>query len=267
MRFFGNSFRRESQRIRFTGDFASWGEAERASTGYSTPEILEKTRVALLKVKAGDAAFERDSVTFNVMRYEFSLLAGLLRAAMASAGRLSVLDFGGALGSSYFQCRSFLSDLDELRWSVVDQPPQVACGRKDFANEQLRFYDTISDCLREQQPNVLLLSSVLQYLRSPYEALADLLRVAIPFVIVERTAFNSSDRDRLTVQHVPERIYRASYPAWFLSETLFRKVFANDYDLICEYKGLDNLHPRNGRAIYKGFQFQRKSLPPAAKPA
>jgi putative methyltransferase (TIGR04325 family) len=259
VRLFGKSFPRESQQIRFTGDFASWEDAEKVSTGYSAPQILKKTRAALLKVKAGEAAFERDSVTFNVMRYEFSLLAGLLRAANASAGRLSVLDFGGALGSSYFQCRSFLSGFNELSWSVVDQAAQVACGRKHFENQQLKFYDTVSDCLRGQHPNVLLLSSVLQYLRSPYEALADLLEAAIPFVIVERTAFNISDRDRLTVQHVPERIYGASYPAWFLSESTLRAVFETRYDLICEYPASDAYKLKGGEACFKGFQYQLKS--------
>ena len=253
------TLRKKQSAIRFSGDFQSWEEAQKASTGYSAPEILQKTRAALLKVKAGDAAFERDSVTFNVMQYEFSLLAGLLRAATASAGHLSVLDFGGALGSSYFQCRSFLGGLNELRWSVVDQPAQVACGRKDFENQQLKFYDTVSDCLREQQPNVLLLSSVLQYLRSPYEALADLLGAAIPFVIVERTAFHSGDRDRLTVQHVPKRIYCASYPAWFLSESTFRSIFEKRYDLICEYPASDAYKLKNGEVFLKGFQYQLKS--------
>src|SRR2546421_4551976 len=136
--------------IRFTGDFKSWQDAEQKSTGYGAPQILEKTRTALLKVKAGQAAFERDSIAFEKMENEFSLLAGLLRAAAADRGRLSVLDFGGSLGGTYFQCRNFLSPVAALRWSVVDQPRHVACGRADFANNELHFYETIDDCLREE---------------------------------------------------------------------------------------------------------------------
>ncbi len=34
--------------------------------------------------------------------------------------------------------------------------------------------------------------------------------------------FLCGNRDLLTVQHVPEWVYRATYPAWFLSEkTIF----------------------------------------------
>jgi putative methyltransferase (TIGR04325 family) len=243
--------------IRFTGDYQSWEEAEKASTTYAAPEILARTRAALLKVRDGEAAFERDSVTFDTMQHEFPLLAGLLRAAAVNGDRLSVLDFGGSLGSTYFQCRKFLSVLTDLRWSVVDQPAQVACGQADFANEQLHFYQTIEECLRVEKPNVLLLSSVLQYLPEPYLFLEKVLRHQFSYVIVERTAFTLGDHDRLTVQHVSPSIYRASYPAWFLSEDAFRKPFSECYELICEYLAEAKLHPEGELAVFKGFQFQR----------
>jgi putative methyltransferase (TIGR04325 family) len=242
--------------IRFTGSYATWEEAEKISAGYAAPEILAKTRAALLKVKAGEAAFERDSVTFSKMQYEFPLLAGLLRAGAASHSRLSVLDFGGGLGSGYFQCRKFLSVINDLRWSIVDQPAQVACGKAEFANTQLRFYRTIDECLETEEPNVLLLSSIIQYLREPYAFLQKTLRREIPFIIVERTAFSRSGRDRLTVQHVPAWIYSASYPAWFLSEPAFLRVLAERYELVCDYVSNEELHPHGELATFKGFQFQ-----------
>ena len=255
------AFLKKPPLIRYTGDFASWDEAEKVSTGYATAEILQKTRAALLKVKAGEAAFERDSVTFDTMEYEFPLLAGLLRVAMASRGRLSVLDFGGALGSSYFQCRNFLSVVDILEWSVIDQPAQVACGKTDFANHELKFYETTSACLRERQPNVLLLSGVLQYLPEPYTFLETILKESISHVIIERTPFNCRGRDRLTVQHVPAYIYKATYPAWFFSEERFLNAFTGRYDLICQYKTNEPVHSERGKAVMKGFHFQSKSLP------
>ncbi|HEV3392822.1 MAG TPA: methyltransferase, TIGR04325 family [Chthoniobacterales bacterium] len=244
--------------IRFTGDYETWEDAERDSTGYSAPEILEKTRAAALKVKSGHAEFERDSVAFDHVQYEFPLLAGLLRAATAADGRLSVLDFGGSLGSTYFQSRKLLSTVKDLHWSIVDQPAQVACGKKEFATEQLHFYPTIADCLAEQQPNLLLLSGVIQYLREPYVFLQSLLHEPIPQVIVERTAFNKSGRDRLTIQHVPARLYDASYPAWFLSEANFRKIFGDQHDLIWAYVSDEKAHPEGGKAVFKGFHFERK---------
>ena len=247
----------QQEPVRFVGNYGSWEEAARASAGYAAPEIFARTRAAMHKVKNGEAAFERDSVTFIVMEHPFPLLAGLLRVAVQDKGRLSVLDFGGSLGSSYFQSRALLSSIKELRWSVVEQSEHVACGREEFADKSLRFYETVEECVCLEHPNVLLLSSVLAYLPRPYEFLHGVLAHAFSHVIVERTGFMSDGSDRLTVQHVPEWIYPATYPAWFLSEMSFRKCFQPRYDLVCDYAGADCVHPEGGTAYFKGFMFDR----------
>src|SRR5256885_16586782 len=105
--------RKDRGSIRFSGDYKSWEDAQRDSTGYSSPEILEKTRTAVLKVKAGDAEFERDSVAFHHVQYEFPLLAGLLRVAVAAHGRFDLVGFGGALGQTPFSLRRGLFDCEE----------------------------------------------------------------------------------------------------------------------------------------------------------
>ena len=124
----------------------------------------------MLQVKNGTAVHERDSVLFPKVEHNFALLAGLLQAV--DNGELSVLDFGGSLGSSYFQCRPFLASLKSVRWSIVEQPAYVECGRREFADERLRFYRTVEECLENESPQVLLLSGVIHCLADPYGFLA-----------------------------------------------------------------------------------------------
>jgi putative methyltransferase (TIGR04325 family) len=248
--------------ILFDGDYRSWEDAEHASTGYADKEILSKTRAAMLKVKRGDAAFERDSVTFQVMEHRFPLLAGLLRAAVASEGRLNIVDFGGALGGTYFQCRQFLSVVRELRWSIVEQPAHVACGQAEFSDEHVRFYGSIEDCLRTERPNVLLTSAVVQYLPKPYAVLEDLLRHGFDHVIIDRVPFLLRNQDRLTVETVPESIYRARYPAWFFSESRFRQTLADaGYVLVADFAGSDVCSPADESACFKGFILEKRASP------
>ena len=114
----------------------------------------------------------------------------------------------------------------------------------------------MDECLTREQPNVLLLSGVIQCLPKPYEFLADALERGFPHVIVDRTAFFRGDRDLLTVQHVPEWIYRATYPAWFLSEKRFLSSFSQCYRLVGSFPAADALHPEKGRADWKGFLFE-----------
>ena len=156
--------------------YQSWEEAERASIGYADGEILARTRTAILKVKRGEAAFERDSVTFQVMEYRFPLLAGLLRAAAASGGRLSVLDFGGALGSIYFQCRQFFvrGQSAALERCGAGRPRGVWPSR--IGRPATPLLPHVEECVG-RRPNLLLLSGVLQCLPQPYVMLESLLRL------------------------------------------------------------------------------------------
>jgi putative methyltransferase (TIGR04325 family) len=246
--------------IVFQGDYPSWEAARQASSGYDAQLILERTREAILKVKRGEAVYERDAVLFDKVQYAFPVLAGLLRAALASEGRLCVLDFGGALGSSYFQCREFLRPVKRLEWLVVEQPAHVACGRRDIQTEALRFYETVESCLARHAPNVLLLSSVLPYLPQPYAMLDQLLQTGIAHVIIDRTPFLRRAGERLTVQTVPASIYPASYPAWFFSEAkLLQAVTSRGYRLMAEFPVLIRLAPEDEPADWKGFIFEKAS--------
>ena len=124
----------------FFGNYDSWEALLQKTTGYDSEIILNKVKNAMLQVNEGQAVYERDSVLFDKIHYSWPLLAGLLRIAALKKNRLSVLDFGGSLGVSYYQNRVFLSDLEELRWSVVEQDAFVKCGKEYFKTKHLKFY-------------------------------------------------------------------------------------------------------------------------------
>lgn len=125
--------------IRFEGNYSTWEAAAAQCTGYDAAPILAKVLDATLRVKRGEAAYERDSVLFDEIEYTSPVTEALMWAAAQSGGRLDVLDFGGALGSSYFQNRAFLADLPQVRWSVVEQAHYVEAGREHIQDETLRF--------------------------------------------------------------------------------------------------------------------------------
>jgi putative methyltransferase (TIGR04325 family) len=243
-----------------SGDYRSWDEAMAASTGYDSDVILEKTRLALLAVKNGEAAYERDSVLFDEIEYSWPLLAGLMWVAARCGGMLNVLDYGGSLGSTYFQNRVFLSALPDVRWNIVEQPRHVQVGKACFEDDRLRFYADIRDCLAETQPNVVLFSSVLQYLERPYTVLDQVLALPCEHVIIDRTPFWTGAEDRLCVQTVPPSIYSASYPGWIFSRQGFQSHLEKDWQCIVTFGSSDRLvGPVD--VVYQGGVFVRRSQP------
>jgi putative methyltransferase (TIGR04325 family) len=217
-------------------------------------QILQKVREGTARVRDGMAAFERDSVVFDKPQYNWPLLACLMLVAAENRGRLRVLDVGGALGSSYYQNRSLLADLQELSWCIVEQPHFVDVGRREFQDRTLKFCASYEEALG-YGPNIALLSSVLPYMEAPYDALAKVEALNCAYILVDRTGFTLNDQDRLTVQRVPPHIYTASYPCWFLSKSRFLDALSAAYQLVVEFEGADHA---NIPAEYKGYLFRRR---------
>lgn len=246
--------------IGFAGRYRDWNSALAASHGYDSEAIFERTREAALKVARGEAAYERDSVLFDRVEYSFAVIAALLRCALADSGRLRVLDFGGSFGTSYRQFKAFQPPVCELHWSVVEQPRNAECGRREFENSELRFFDSIAAAVSHAQPNAVLLSGVLQYLEDPRGVLREIAARTSAALIVDRTYCSASAEDALTVQVVPPSIYDASYPCWILSRSRLLEPLARDYELIAQFE--DKSHAwsgPDGAFDLAGFVLDRRS--------
>ena len=247
------------QGIYFSGNYSDWETASAHTSGYDSVLILQQVEQAMLKVKAGEAVFERDSVLFDEVQHSFPVLAGLLRAAVENENQLSVLDFGGSLGSSYFQCREFLSGLPSLKWGVVEQAHFVHRGQRTFETAQLRFFYTIAECLQQASPNVGLLSSVLQYLPKPYHVLDELMNSRVPYIVIDRTPFGDQETDFISVQHVPPSLYMASYPCWIFGKQSFLDKLRGCYKVVAQFDSSDGAGIAQGREFTFGGMILRKA--------
>lgn len=211
------------RRNRWSGNYPDWASAVAASSGYDSDIIFKSVHRAAVAVRDGEALWERDSTCFYHEEYNWQLLACLMTVAARSGGALHVLDFGGALGSTYMQHRKLLAGLEDCSWSVVEQPHMVACGQAEFATDTLGFFDTIEQCLSARPVNVVLFSSVLQYLENPYELLEKVNNLSPRAIVIDRTPI-AKHGERITIQHVLKSIYSASYPCRFLDKQRLENI-------------------------------------------
>ncbi|MDR2645826.1 MAG: methyltransferase, TIGR04325 family [Holosporaceae bacterium] len=238
----------------FSGDYSSWNDVKKLCGDYAQSNIFEATLASTLKVKNGEAVFERDSFIFDKIQYSRGLLVSLLKIAIENENSLSVLDFGGALGSHYFQNKEFLKPIKIKKWTVVEQKYYVKVGKEKISDGILDFAYSIDDVMGA---NVLIASGVIQYLDNPYEWLRKLIYKSVPYVIFDRTAFSVENRDRLTVQRVHPSIYDASYPAWFLDEQKFLDIVQSKYLVVADFDDyIDVISEIPSK--FKGYLLKRK---------
>lgn len=244
-----------SDAVRFDGPYRNWTVAKKNSIGYADPAIFEKVKTARLKVENGEAIYERDSVLFDKIEYSWPVLSSLMWVAAREGGRLNVLDFGGALGSSYFQNKKFLSKIPQMSWNVIEQPHFVDWARENIQTEQLRFFRSVDECLIENRPNIVLFSAVLHYLEFPHAIIKKLAQQKINYILIDRTPFSKLKKDIAIIQHVPKKIYKASYPLWVFSEEHFIDTLKDSYSIIECFDSLDGKYKiaRGCEFIFKGL--------------
>ncbi|MEY4488261.1 MAG: hypothetical protein RIQ79_769 [Verrucomicrobiota bacterium] len=219
----------------FRGNYPDWAPARAASLGYDDAAIVQKVLAATLEVRAGRAAFERDSVLFQTLEPDRPLLAALEEIVRVSGGHLRVLDFGGSLGTNYWRHRTFLPRGENLRWDVIEQAGFVEAGRQHLVDTPLRFYREVREACGGGGYDVLICSCVLQYLERPLEVLAGWRDLGIPYLLLNNLPLLTKGPDRVRVQHVPPEIYAASYPVWFFNRDAFLTRLKTDYEIVKEF--------------------------------
>jgi len=239
------------------GNYDTWHEAQSLCSGYDDSLILDKVSNSIQKVKNGEAAYERDSVAFSEYAYSEDIRSAITEALPAEGG--SIVDFGGSLGSLYFQYKRFI-DEKSFTWTVVEQSHFAEYGKKNLQDEELKFALDLSEACLIRKPNLLIAASVLCYLERPYEWINKFIATGADYILIDRTGFIEGNEERITIQTVPEEIYKASYPAWFLNERKFVEAFKDKYEVVHEFMSeiTDSVFLENNKKVYwKGFVLKR----------
>lgn len=239
------------------GDYETWEAAKSDCEGYDTEGILTKVLDAARQVKTGKAAYERDSVLFYEKEKNDFVVQAILKTQNSEKGA-KVLDFGGSLGSTYFQNRPFIPQLE--KWCVVEQSHFVEIGKKEFEDGILSFELTLEKAFETVKPKIILINSVLQYLEKPYELISKINLLPVGYLLIERTPVADLEKDRITKQIVPNYIYKANYPSWIFSEKALENAFCKNWTIIDNNNTPYGLHHAGGKQIgLKNLLLKRRS--------
>jgi len=189
-------------------------------------------------------------------------LLAALRAAGRTHGGLDLVDFGGGLGSLWWQHRSGLGGIECRSWRVVELPELVAAGTNEFSAAPLGFYSSLEAACAPGPAGVILLSSVLPYVEDPGGLLREIAARGFADVIIDRTPVVGGEDDRIVVQHTPPELGGGSHPCRLFARGSLLAAFAEQYELAAEWPvPFDQVDPD---VDYRGFHLRRRS--PASQP-
>lgn len=232
------SLKNYSFKYGWKGNYKSFEAAQKYCKGYDEDHILKKISLTTTKVKTGEIAYERDGVMYDEMQINTNVLSKLLQISAENDNKLTLVDFGGSLGTSFYQNIPFLKHLKELNWCIIEQEHYVREGKSLFENEQLKFYHSIDECMKDHSDvNLLMISNTLQYIKSPYTLLRELQVLKIPYLLMDYVGYNNRNKDRLTIQYVPPFFYGidASYPCMFFNRSKLEDQLGKNYKKVSEF--------------------------------
>ena len=240
------------RKIRIIGNYDSWKQALKCSKGYSDSIILKKTIRSVKKVIAKEAKYERDSFLFYSDKYDKILLSRLNSIKKEKNRKINVCDFGGSLGSLYFQHKKFFT-FNFVDWNILEQINYVKYAKKNIKINNLHFYDDLNLLLRKKKIDIVLFSSSLQYLEYPYQILDKMIKQKIPNIIIHRSPFTKNN-EIIKIQHVPKHIYDTSYPIRILNINKICNKFKNaGYEINSKFK----LKEEIDGYFYETFYFEK----------
>lgn len=222
--------------VKVHGIYSTWEEAYKGSGGYDDSSIASKSFTSARAVQQGEYAFERDSVLFNEHTYSLPVVLGISLVLSKNNAQLRVLDFGGGYGSTFYQHSQLLNSIERVQWTILEQQHVVQLAHSVTWDDRLRFFQSVEDAVKEPTPDIILFSSVLQYLAQPYYKIEELISSVgkRAIIIIDRTPVTQFEQDVITVQRVPSKIYRGSYPLRFLSEEKLLRVIHQNHNVFTQ---------------------------------
>jgi putative methyltransferase (TIGR04325 family) len=227
----------------FVGPVPSWQDAVVRSDGWDASAITEKTLRLALQVRDGAIEFEQDTVPRKKIAYSVTTLAFIVLVLSRHRNSLDVLDFGGSLGTNYYQNRKILSSLAKtpFTWNVVERPVLAELGSKHFANSELKFYASLAEAMKSSPRGLdsFLFTGSIQYVDEPMALIESVVGMGATTIAFDRLLVSPTGSHEVFVQHPdPSTYYRATYPVWCFSRDAFiENLSARGFRLVEHFTG------------------------------
>lgn len=235
----------------WTGDYSTFEEALANSTGYEADDIIDRT------IERGINAIQQKEIAIVS---DIQLIASVFMCiSHVRKETINIIDFGGGTGGQYNLIRQFIPNYVKLNYTVCETPAIVKKATTLFTNDELSFIDDLNKYMNIK-PDIIYSSGTLQCVPEPATILEAFMNLKPRFIVINRFPTISGNKDRLTVQNNPEKIYKGSYPSWFFSRTKWEEIIENNkyYEPFIKWNPHSDYIFLDGKKIYNsGYVLRR----------
>jgi putative methyltransferase (TIGR04325 family) len=195
----------------------SWNTAVAKSVGYESTSVVGPVVEATRQLR--DEWQDAVLATSRYQQVATGMLYCIAQSALKPSQTIRVLDFGGGGADYFYQFQKFAPHFN-FDWTVLETPALAKAMQRELGQDHanVRWVDSFEKTIETY--DVILCSSVLQYLEKPFEVLAELVKKS-QFLILNRIPLVDTAEHFVAVQRIVTKRKRGSYPAHFFSESKF----------------------------------------------
>ena len=176
--------------------YSTYEDAAKNCTTYLDGDIAE---LVVKKTKQ----FCKESVTKPDRQFSQNYFVLSESLKICGQERISIVDWGGAAGFSYFQISPFFQK-QLKQWLVLETPVMVQTANH-LENDCLKFSSSKDAILRNPdfRPSLIWAQGVLNFIPNPLDQLRAFLDQAIPLIYISRTVTTPGDRNLIVRYEAP----------------------------------------------------------------
>ena len=184
-------------RLTLDGPYESYKIAKENSNGYESFPILDKVYKATEEVLNKKAIWERDGTAFYSEKPKLKIIEILSKYYKKDD---CIVDFGGGLGGLFLNNKDFF--LPNKNLYIIEQENFVQRGMEICSKYNINLNFSNSLLSINLHPDIVVFSSVLQYLPDPYATINTVKSIGPKFILIDRTCFTKSKKINWWVQLV-----------------------------------------------------------------
>ena len=194
----------------------NWESAVSGSSGYQSPKTTST-------IEGSDPVVDRQTINQNFLGNRYiqvasAILSGLNFEQLKPDTPIRLLDIGGGLGEYFFLLQKHLPNI-KFEWLILETPALCQLVEtKQIVTQGVSWTDTLNNSV--QTFDIVLLSSVIQYVEKPFELIETAMQKA-PLLIFNRLPLSKNPHNSVCIQRPGLLETKGSYPVHMLSEKLF----------------------------------------------
>jgi len=147
----------------------------------------------------------------SVTRYNETILPIIAGIVLGEQGKVSILDFGGGIGFSYYQVRESIPEPEKMTFHIVENESVCKSGDRFFEHtENIFFYPELPNTT--EKFSIVHFGSSLQYIENWRELLSKVAQYSPSYII-----FSDLYAGDIPTYASIQNYYNSKIPVWFFN--------------------------------------------------